>query len=282
MKVLPFQIPKPTKDALIYQEDYEYIFYDKFHQHQEIQLSYIIEGEGTLIIGDTISNYKKGDILAIGGNLPHVFKSESNSAIKSHMLSLFFTRKSFGSDFFELEELSEVTTFFNRVENGFKALSNIKQLKNKFLSLKESNKLERFVIFLQILRLISKAKKQTLSSFVYEKNYSTHEGKRMQDVMSYTMNHYHQNISLNTISEVASMTKNAFCKYFKKRTNKTYVQFLNELRIENASKLLLNKNELSISEVAFQCGFGNLSNFNRQFKTFKQETPSQYRSLRMH
>lgn len=277
MKVLPFQIPKPTKDALIYQEDHEYVFYDKFHQHQEIQLSYILEGEGTLIIGDTISHYKKGDVLAIGGNLPHVFKSEPNLGVKSHMLSLFFTKEGFGETFFELEELSEVTTFFNRVENGFKVLSNVKQLEQAFLSLKDSSKLERFVILLQTLKLVSKAKKQSLSSFVYEKNYSALEGKRMQDVMTYTMNNYHQNISLKTVSEVASMTKNAFCKYFKKRTNKTYIQFLNELRIENASKLLLNKNELSVAEVAYQCGFGNLSNFNRQFKIVKKKTPSQYR-----
>tara|TARA_R110002073_G_scaffold313380_3_gene485330 strand:- start:35029 stop:35871 length:843 start_codon:yes stop_codon:yes gene_type:complete len=277
MKVLPFQIPKPTKDALIYQEDHEYIFYDKFHQHQEIQLSYILEGEGTLIIGDTISHYKKGDVLAIGSNLPHVFKSEPSSDVKSHMLSLFFTKDGFGEAFFELEELSEITSFFNRVENGFKVLSNVKQLEQAFISLKTKSKLDRFVTLLQILKLVSKAKKQALSSFVYEKNYSANEGKRMQDVMSYTMDHYDQSISLDSISEVASMTKNAFCKYFKKRTNKTYVQFLNELRVENASKLLLNKNELSISEVAYQCGFGNLSNFNRQFKTVKQKTPSQYR-----
>ena len=277
MKVLPFQIPKPTHDALIYQEDHEYVFYDKLHQHQEIQLSYIKEGEGTLIVGDTISNYQKGDLLAIGGNLPHLFKSEVSSTIKSHMLTLFFTKDGFGEYFFDLEELSEVRTFFNRVENGFKVLSNKKQLESAFLSLKDNSKLERFITFLDILKLFAKAKKQPLSSYVYEKNYSADEGKRMQDVMAYTMNNYHQNITLDSISDVASMTKNAFCKYFKKRTNKTYVQFLNELRIENASKLLLNKKELSIAEIAYQCGFGNLSNFNRQFKAVKKKTPSQYR-----
>ena len=76
MKVLPFQIPKPEHDALIYQEDKEVVFYDKFHQHKEIQVSFIAAGEGTLIVGDTINYYKKGDVLAIGSNLPHVFKSD--------------------------------------------------------------------------------------------------------------------------------------------------------------------------------------------------------------
>lgn len=279
MKVLPFQIPKPTNDALIYQEDREYVFYDKLHQHEEIQLSFIAEGEGTLVVGDRISNYKKGDVIAIDGNLPHLFKSEPNPEKKSVMLTLFFTRDSFGNHFFDLEEFSEIRSFFSKIENGFKAVSHKTPLEEAFTSLKESSKLERFTIFLQILKTLTKAKKQSLSSYVYKKNYSADEGKRMQDVMTFTMNHFHEFITLDQISEVATMTKNAFCKYFKKRTNKTYVQFLNELRIEHACKLLMNKKELSVSEVAYQCGFGNISNFNRQFKTVKGKTPSQYRLI---
>ena len=91
------------------------------------------------------------------------------------------------------------------------------------------------------------------------------------------MNHFHEVISLDDIAEVALMTKNAFCKYFKKRTNKTYVQFLNELRVEKSSQLLLSQKELSIAEVGFQSGFGNVSNFNRQFKLVKGMTPSSFR-----
>tara|TARA_R110000787_G_scaffold271063_3_gene378161 strand:+ start:9204 stop:10046 length:843 start_codon:yes stop_codon:yes gene_type:complete len=277
MKALPFEIPKPTNDALIYQEDYEYIFYDKFHQHQEIQLSYIIEGEGTLIVGDTISHYQKGDVLAIGGNLPHLFKSEPNASVKSHMVTLFFTKKGFGDSFFSLEELSEATSFFKKIDNGFKATSHKKVLADLFSTVKDRNKLDRFILFLQILKILSKAKKQVLSSYTYRKSYSVDEGKRMQDVMSYTMNHFHKTITLQQIAEIALMTKNAFCKYFKKRTNKTYVQFLNELRIENSSKLLLTQQEASIAEIGYKSGFGNVSNFNRQFKLVKGITPSGYR-----
>lgn len=279
MKVFPFQIPKPTEDSLIYQEDHELVFYDKLHEHEEIQLSYVVKGAGTLVVGDTVSNYTKGDVLAIDGNLPHVFKSDPNAEEKSLMLTLFFTKESFGQGFFDLEELSEVQTFFRRITNGFRATSHLSSLQEAFLSLKDSSKLDRFVILLNILKLMSKAKKQPLSSFVYKKSYSVNEGKRMQDVMSYTMEHFDESIPLETISEVASMTKNAFCKYFKKRTNKTYIQFLTELRIENACKLLQQKRDSSISLIAYESGFGNLSNFNRQFKMIKKMSPSQYRSL---
>ncbi len=277
MQVLPFQIPKPTNDGLIYQEDHEYSFYDQLHEHKEIQLSYILEGAGTLIVGDSISQYKKGDFLAIDGHLPHLFKSDKNQNIKSHMLTLFFTKDSFGTSFFDLEEVSQTQQFFKSIGNGFRVLSNKQSLEGYFLSLKKQTKLERFITFLQIMKLLATAKKQPLSSYIYEKNYSDKEGKRMQLVLSYTMNHFTRNISLTEISDIANMTKNAFCKYFKKRTNKTYIQFLNELRIESASKLLLNQKELSVSEIAYRSGFGNVSNFNRQFKALKNKTPSFYR-----
>ncbi|WP_353778061.1 helix-turn-helix domain-containing protein [Winogradskyella sp. 3972H.M.0a.05] len=281
MKALPFQIPKPTSDALIYQEDHEYVFYDKFHLHEEIQLSYIHEGEGTLIVGDTVSDYKKGDIIAIGSNLPHVFKSDVTLETKSLMLTLFFTKDSFGEVFFDLEELSETKHFFKNINSGFKVLSHNQALKTVFLSLRDSSKLERFTSLLLILKSLAKAKKLQLSSYSYEKEYTAVEGKRMQDVMDYTMKHSHESISLDVIANVANMTKNAFCKYFKKRTNKTYTQFLNELRIENACKLISNNGELTLSEIAFQCGYFNISNFNRQFKAIKSMTPSEYRIAKL-
>ena len=130
--------------------------------------------------------------------------------------------------------------------------------------------MQRFISLLEILKIMGKAKKELLSSYQYKKSFSDNEGKRIREVMNYTMNYYQENISLAKISHVASMTQNAFCKYFKKRTNKTYVQFLNELRIERACKLLI-ESEVSISEVAFKTGFGNLSNFNRKFKEVKQK-----------
>jgi len=273
MKALPFIIPKPNKEAIVYEEDFEYIFYDKFHQHEEIQLSYIAKGEGTLIVGDTINNYTKGDILVLGSNLPHVFKSEKSNT-KSLMLSLFFTKNSFGNEFFALDELQPLKPFFKKVFNGFKVVSH--NLQHYFIKLKHQNKFERFINLLQLLEVIQNTNYQPLSTFIYEKQYSEIEGKRMRTIMEYSMNNFQSNISLETIASLANMTKNAFCKYFKKRTNKTYVQFLTELRIENACKLLLTYNDSSINEIAEFSGFNNLSNFNRQFKKLKNTTPVKY------
>ena len=279
VKVLPFKIPKPENDALIYQEDIGSYFYDKLHQHEEIQLSYIVEGEGTLIVGDTINDYKKGDTLVLGSNLPHVFKSDANASSSSKMLTLFFTESSFGEGFFRLHELNELTPFFKRTKHGFKITSNKKKISKLFLNLKGASRFERFLILLDLLKIGSKSNYKSLSSFIYQKNYTDIEGKRMQDVFEYTMGNYNQDISLEKIAYVANMTKNAFCKYFKKRTNKTYFSFLNELRIDHACKLLLDKRDYSISEISELSGFNNISNFNRQFKAFKKKKPSEFRII---
>lgn len=280
MKVLPFKIPKPDFDALIFQEDKGVLFFDKLHQHEEIQLSLIIEGEGTLIVGDTINYYKPGDVLVIGSNLPHVFKSDTHVNENSHMLTLFFTESSFGSTFFNLEELKELKPFFKRSKQGFKTTSHKTLMIPLFEQLKNASKLERFIKLLELLKLLTKCNYKSLSSFIYDKTYTDIEGYRMRDVFEYTMNNYDKDISLSTISNVANMTKNAFCKYFKKRTNKTYVSFLNELRIEHACKLLLANNDFSIAEIAELNGFQNISNFNRQFKAVKKMSPSGFKATK--
>jgi len=275
MKVLPFVIPKPDKARLVYQVDKVKVFYDKLHQHEEIQLSFIVRGSGTLVVGDTINNYSENDVLVIGSNVPHVFKSD-DSPQDSHMLTLFFTRDSFGESFFDLEELKSVQPFFKRSRYGFKLQSHIEAVRQLFLELETASKLNRFVILLRLLQYAVEADYTSLSSFVYDKKYSLVEGDRIRNVFEFTLNNYNREISLETVSKVANMTKNAFCKYFKKRTNKTYIQFLNEFRIERASRLLQEKNDYTISEIAFMSGFRNISNFNRIFKKIRGVNPSQF------
>ncbi len=124
MKVLSFKISKPTTHkAIIYQEDKGIAFYDKLHQHEEIQLCTIISGEGTLIVGDTIHEYTAGDILIIGSYLPHVFKSDTSNCNTSFMISLFFTKSSFGENFFSLGDLAEIRNVFEISTIGAKVLT---------------------------------------------------------------------------------------------------------------------------------------------------------------
>jgi AraC-like DNA-binding protein/quercetin dioxygenase-like cupin family protein len=279
MKVLPFTIPKPKRDSLILQENFEPEFYGLLHQHEEFQISYIIAGAGTLIVGDSIHNYKEGDVFIFDENLPHVFKSDSSKIDFSHMKTVFFTKAAFGRDFFEIEELKPLLSFFKKAENGFKVLSNKRSAHKIFENLFITSKLDRFILFFQLLKVLKQSKIEPLSSFISDKKYSDNEGRRMSAVLEFTMNHFQKEITLDTISQEAAMTKNAFCKYFKKRTNKTYMTFLNELRIEEASKLLQVQKDLSITEIAEACGFQNISNFNRKFRRIKGKTPRDFRKI---
>ena len=279
MKVLLFKIPKSENNALIYQEDIEFIFYDKLHQHDEIQISFIEKGTGTLLVGDTISSFAENNIFILGSNLPHAFKSDKNGTEKSKMLTLFFTETSFGESFFKLNELAEINYLFSKSLQGLNLKSNRPEIIKNFLKLKKASKLERFILFLEILKMVSEATSHPLSTFVDTKKYSDTEGKRMRNVFDFTIENANQKISLDHISNVANMTKNSFCKYFKKRTNKTFVSFLTELRIENACKLLKSNQDVSINEIAYKVGFNNISNFNRKFKQVKKTTPISYRNL---
>ncbi|MCK0130025.1 AraC family transcriptional regulator [Flavobacteriaceae bacterium F08102] len=278
MKVLPFKISKPEKTALVYQEDRGEAFYNKYHQHKEIQLSHIVYGEGTLLIGDSVHHYQAGDFLLIGGNLPHVFRSEVIPGKDTLMYSLFFDEHAFGTYFFTLNEFNTLQPVLANSKYGVKINSHKEVLKKLFLALKHADPLERFILCMKILQTISKANTSRLSSFIYPKNYTDTEGKRMSAVFDYTMQHYIEDIHLAKIAQIANLTPNAFCKYFKQRTNKTYIQFLTELRITFACKLLLKNKDLSIAQVAYQSGFKNISNFNRQFKKQQKMTPLQYRA----
>ena len=277
MKVLPFKIPKPKNEALVYQIDREQVFYDQLHQHGEIQISYVEKGSGTLIVGDGINEYKAGDILVIGSFVPHVFRSDTRNKETSLMHTLFFNRDSFGKEFFRLIDLSSTQNFFKKSVYGMKVLSNKTKITALFQSLSNQNKVEQVSSLLLIINQIAKSRITPLSSFVYQKSFTDDEGKRMSDVFDYAMEHYHKPIALDEIAETANMSKNAFCRYFKKRTNKTFFQFLIEIRIENACKLILNHPELSISLISEQCGFNNIANFNRKFKELKAVTPTQFR-----
>jgi len=277
MKVLPFKIPKPENVTLYIQVYKGESFYEKLHQHKEIQISVVLEGEGTYIIGDCVGDFKENDIFVLGENLPHVFKRDDAFENNTKMATLFFSKNSYGEGFFELPEFEHFKNFFNNSVLGYKVLSNKEELTLLLSEISTLSKYEQFTSFLEILNLISEANKRKLSSLINLKKYAGNEGKRMSDIFQYSMDNFHKEVSLHDVADIANMTPNAFCRYFKQRTNKTFVNFLIDIRIGNACKLLAKKNDLSITEISYKSGFNNLANFNRKFKAIKGITPSEYR-----
>ena len=277
MKILPFTIPKHTKDALILQEDLQPAFFGSLHQHPEYQISLVLEGSGNLIAGDGMSSFQAGDVVVLAGNLPHVFNGHELPGQKAHMKTIFFTRDGFGPAFFDTEELKATRKLFKHAEMGYKVADENGQIRELFERIWKANKLDRFILFINLMGILSKGSHQLIASAAPEKAYSENEGKRMRKVIEYTLQNYPGQITLESVATEAAMTKNAFCKYFKGRTRKSYFTFLNEIRVEQAVRLLQEENELTIAEIAERCGFRNISNFNRTFRKIKGNRPSDYR-----
>jgi len=278
MKVLPFKIPKAANNALLFQEDRGRGFYDRYHEHAEIQISLVLSGEGDLIVGDSVGRFQKGDVFVLGSHIPHLFRSDSACTDEAHMLSLFFTRDSFGSTFFDMNEMRELEQFFQRITTGIRLESHRDAVRSLFLEISKAAPFERLVLFLQLLHQICRAETRSLARFISSKRYSENEGTRMNDVLQHTVKHFQREITLQEIAEIAHLTPNAFCRYFKQRTNKTYFEFLMEIRCEHACRLLLNDPDASIAGISEASGFRNISNFNRKFKTSKFVTPSEFRA----
>ena len=274
MKVLPFKIPKPLNQNLIVQVDESKMFYNQLHQHEELQLSLILKGQGKLVVGDSIHHFTAHDFFVIGANCPHLFQSEK-TAMEVKMISLFFTRDSFGTDFFDLADIEEIHGFFDLANDGFRLLSDKKAVSDLLLKFPEQDKLTRFTNLLLLLKMLCKSEREVLTSFVYPKKIGNRDGQRLQAIFDFVINNFQHEISLETVAELAFMTTNAFCRFFKNRTHKTFFQFLIELRLKHACQLL-NDTELPIAEIAEKSGFNSISNFNRQFKAQKGVSPSQY------
>ncbi|WP_299779136.1 AraC family transcriptional regulator [uncultured Formosa sp.] len=276
MKIYPFKIPKQINENLVVQVDQGNSFYNKLHQHKEIQLAYILKGQGKLIISDSIHPYTDGDIFIIGGNSPHLFKSMDQVEERSHMVSLFFSEETFKEHLLKISELENLHHFFNKAVSGFKPKTKTKSIKKLMQKLPKTNKLLRYIIFLKLLRRLSNCEMSVLTDFIYPKQMSNGDDRRMQIVFDYIIHHFQNDVTLEKVSELIHMTPNAFCRFFKQRTNKTFFKYLIELRIEHACQLLKTNKDISIAQISDQSGFRSISNFNRKFKELKHVSPSNY------
>ncbi|UJH67852.1 AraC family transcriptional regulator [Allomuricauda sp. SCSIO 65647] len=275
MKVYPFIIPKPPNKRLIVEVDRGKAFFDKLHQHEEIQLSHIIQGRGKLFVVDSVHPFQEGDTFAIGSKSAHLFQS-LDALNDSHMVSVFFTKNSFGDGFFEIPELKRVHPFFDMASRSFRLETNKASVGEMMSKLPHSNNFAKFLSFLKILKKICASKIDPLTDFVLDRTLSNNEGQRLQTVFDYVTKNFQSEIRLVEAASLVHMTPNAFCRFFKQRTNKTFFQFLIELRIEHARQLLIDRKDLNIAQISRRSGFNSITNFNRKFKESTGLTPSKY------
>jgi AraC-like DNA-binding protein len=281
MRVVPFTVPHIAREAFRWQEDRVPHFYDQLHQHPETQIMLILKSEGTLIAGDYVGRFAPGDVFLIGSGQPHVFRNDEvhyrEGTSEAHAISLYFREEYAGQDFWQLEEMTSIRLFLAKADKGFKLAGPERMdVYKRLLDLHKLQGLEKLISFLTILKIFATSENLTpLAVTSHPRHYSATEEKRMNDIIHFTFRESHRKISIHEVAQIANLSDEAFCRYFKSRTLKTYSGFLNEVRISNACKLLITGQE-SIEQVCYQAGFNNLSHFNRTFKKITGKTPSSY------
>ncbi|QEM05233.1 AraC family transcriptional regulator [Mucilaginibacter rubeus] len=284
MKVLQFTIPVPHDKSVIAEKVSLPYHYPYLHRHKEIQLTWIQQGEGTLIAGNNMHDYSAGDLFLIGANLPHVFKSNPeyfapNANKQIEALTIFFNPEGALAPLFNLPELKPSLIFMQQHQQGFKLPhSVVDKVSQIMIALQKASGPDQLIQFFHLLKGLTniKTKLDPLSTYGNLPGITENEGIRIGNIYNYIMQHYSEPITLEDVAKVAYMTPESFCRYFKKHTGHTFISFLNEIRINEACKKLIAHKFESINTVAYKCGFKSITNFNRVFKCVIGNSPRGY------
>ena len=256
---------------------------DQFHYHNAYEISYLIKNTGKRIVGDNIEDFTHDDLTLMAPYVPHITYTDRHveardEDLQVHAIVIYFYPDWLNEQHLSSPELSKVRNLLENLKRGIKLFGETKTIViDKVLKLKDTCGLKAIITLLDILLDISESEQYTcLASEGYTQLSNVNEEKRMNDIYQYITTHFKDKITLEEIASIANMTPTAFCKYFKHRTKKTFSNFVNEIRIGYACKLLMRKN-VSVSEVCFECGFNNVTNFNRYFKKLTKMVPTEYK-----
>ncbi|GAB3701624.1 AraC family transcriptional regulator [Spirosoma flavus] len=274
---------EPVASSFIVKELTEPHFDQNWHFHPHYQLFLVEEGTGMRFIGDSIKPFGPGDLVFLGPNLPHLWRSDQDyfnkfSGLITKGIVVYFAEDFLGGDFFNKQEMTLVRQLLNNARQGLEWTGETRRQTEKSLRnlAKQTVDFERVISLLSLLNTLSHASDyRFLTSSGYTNTVKPSETDRMQLVHDYVLEHFPDDLSLDTIADLAGMTPPAFCRYFKTRANKTFSEFVSEVRIGHACKLLM-MGKLNITQISLESGFRTLSNFNRQFKDITGQTPSNY------
>jgi AraC-like DNA-binding protein len=261
-------------------------FYPLWHFHPQCEIMVIEEGSGTLYIGDGIDHFKPGDVIIFGANIPHLLRNypeyfKADSDLQAKATVIYFNENFLGSDFLHFNETLPIKKLLTTARNGLIIKEKIKARIKEYLYLTVEKKgFDRMVSFISLLNFIATtATYKELSSAGFRLTFDDKEVNRLNEISDFLLKNFTRTIRLSEVSAIAHMSETAFCRYFKEKTNKTLITFLNEIRIGYACKLLIEKRYINVSQVCYRTGFNNLTNFNIQFKKIKNCSPLEYRAL---
>lgn len=279
---------KPAFEAIVpnFGHSYTYQRFDAsknnknniWHYHPEIELVYVHGGSGRRQVGSHVSYYTNGELILIGSNLPHCGFTDRLTGNDSETV-IQMKQDFLGSDFFNIPEMKNIQSLFEMAKGGISFTGRTKvKIGEKIEVMEYQDDFQRLLAILNILNELGRSEDyQVLNAEGFSLETEVKDNDRINTVFNFVKNNYKEEIPLEMMADMVSMTIPSFCRYFKKITNKTFVQFVNEYRLVHASKLLAEQ-PMSITEVCFESGFNNFSHFNKSFKAFTGQNPSEYRN----
>lgn len=283
MKLILQRLPQePDKSFIVYHEKEPFLS-SPWHYHPEYELLLILKSSGKRIIGDHIGYFQPGDLVLMGSQLPHVYDNDpsylvGNPDLYAEAIVIQFLPDFLGSRFFDIPELQRLMEVLEKSAQGLwiKGLTH-DLIAERMKAMLTMDGLQRLISLLIIFDILVKSDEyETLASRGFLKNFAFSESERFRKVIQYIMKHFTDDIPLSQIAAVASMTPSNFCSFFKNYYRLTFVEYLNQIRIGYACKLL-GESKKNVSEIAYESGFRNMANFNRQFKKTKGVAPGDYR-----
>jgi AraC-like DNA-binding protein len=282
MKAFLEQVPLCQGSSFLVREFNVPYFEAPLHFHPVYELTLITESRGKRFIGDHIGDFDVDDLVLMGPNLLHLYRCTNeyyinNPNARARAIIIQHNEDFLGKDFFTIPEMDQVKKLFDNSIRGIAFYgktrrSVIKRLK-KIVTAEGIGKLTQYLTILDILAHSSEYELLSRQNIIGQ-NFK--DNMRMSKIYEYVMANFTKRITVKDMAEQANMSEAAFCRYFKKKTRKTFVSFLNEVKIGYASKLLLEE-DFNVTQVCYESGFENISNFNRQFKNITKVTPLKYK-----
>jgi AraC-like DNA-binding protein len=274
------KVPKRPNDSFSVRQDLSNQVNNRWHYHVELELILFHKGSGTQFVGDNIKRFDAGDIVLVGSNLPHFWRYDQSGEEGDAPYStvIHFREDLWGEAFLELPETRSIKALLDKSQRGILVTGKKEQqrLGELISAIHQSEGLDRLLHLLRALSEFASCKGlHLLSSIGFQPGFSDGEHERINAIYDFTFQHFKRNIYLEEVSRVAQLVPNSFCRYFRFKTGKTYSQFVTEIRVGHACKLLMD-NKISIKQVCFECGFNNFTSFNQSFKKITGKVPQAY------
>ena len=268
------QLPLPENASFLIQAVDAHFFETRWHQQAAYKLVLILEGSGQAHIGQYEGDFGPGEIFFLGPDLPHQFTAKSKAFTNALVVQL--RADCLTSHSLAIRECTELNDLFQKAAYGLQFIDSVHQLQHLITAMETATMLTRIILLLECLQKM--AEMPTYLLLNKQRKYVDTLNKEycFDRIIQYTTEKFQEPVTLSKIASIACMSIPSFCSYFKQRTQKSYFNYLNEVRVGYACNQLLYTNK-SVTSICYECGFNTVTHFHRQFLRLKKTTPLQYR-----